>query len=480
MGSEGMECGGTTCDGVGDGDGALESWEMVDLEASMKKLLSSSPALVYHTVDRGQVATHYGSRAQISSLVTSNSSELGRSEAFPELVDSDGVDNFLREALQGKDRLTILRLEQEVDKFMRNPKLQQLEFQPMPSSYLRLVAHRVVQHYNLQSSVADSSTPDGARIIARKTPDTRFPRVRLADIQISTHPEEKQVLSTQQRFELKRRPNKSSKYGREANGSAESSSKLNPTKSVEERKEEYNRARARIFNSNELGGKVEDESLGLESVPLVLDPYSNNSFRFDKRLEPSDSIGRGELFNGSSRIVNGRQERELFVPQKVNGRVAIFRDREKDRRDPDYDRNYDRYTQRFDPGFGVSQAPPYGVQAVYSPVVNYNTEFPQLGGPIRPQMCVEAPLHRATPPPLRGPWAGSSSGMTYGHPDSMMGSFNPGHLGSQSAGLYVHPQQYPPRPGATMTYVNSQDRFPQSISQPHLQPEGSFGQARRQ
>ncbi|KAI5058994.1 hypothetical protein GOP47_0025313 [Adiantum capillus-veneris] len=480
MGSEGMERTGASCDGVGDGDGALESWEMMDLEASMKKLLASSLVPGYQMVERGQAGIHLSSRAQISSFATPSTSELGRSEAFPQLVDPDGVDSFLREALQGKDRLTILRLEQEVDKFMRNPKLQQLEFQPMPSSYLRLVAHRVVQHYNLQSSVADTSTPDGARIIARKTSDTRFPRIRLADIPISTHSEEKQVLSTQQRFELKRRPNKSSKFGREVNGSTDSSSKLNPTKSVEERKEEYNRARARIFSSGELGGRVDEESLGLESTPVVLDPFSNSSFRFEKKLEPPpEPLMRGELFNASARVGTGKQEREFIALQKGNGRVAIFRDREKDRKDPDYDRNYDRYMQRFDPGFGVSQAPPYGVQAVYSPVVNYNTEFPQLGGPVQPQMCVEGPGHQATPPPPRGPWAGSSSGMTYGHPDSMMGSFNPGHLGSQSAGVYVHPQQYP-RPGATMTYVHSQDRFPQSISQPHLQPEGSFSQARRQ
>ncbi|MCO5605350.1 hypothetical protein L7F22_059533 [Adiantum nelumboides] len=478
MGSEGMERAGASCDGVG--DGALESWEMMDLEASMKKLLASSPAPDYQPVERGQVASHLSSRAQISSFATPSASESGRSEAFSQLVDPDGVDSFLREALQGKDRLTILRLEQEVDKFMRNPNSQQLEFQPMPSSYLRLVAHRVVQHYNLQSSVADSSTPDGARIIARKTSDTSFPRMRLADIPISTYSEESPVLSTQQRFELKRRPNRSSKFGREVNGSVDLSSKLNPAKSVEERKEEYNRARARIFNSGDLGLKVDDDSLGLESTPVVLDPFVNSVFRFDKKLEPSsDPLVRGELFNGPMRIGNGKQERELTAVQKGFGRVAIFRDREKDRKDPDYDRNYDRYMQRFDPGFGVSQAPPYGVQAVYSPVVNYNTEFPQLGGPVRPQMCVEATVHRASAPPLRGSWAGSSSGVTYGHPDSMMGSFNPGHLGSQSAGVYVHPQQYP-RPGATLTYVHSQDRFPQSLSQPHLQPEGSFSQARRQ
>lgn len=479
MGSEAMERTGTSCDGFADGDGPPESWEMMDLEASMKNLLASSSSDLGY--QQGERDPRLNARGQISSLVSAGSAlESGRSEAFPQLVDPDGVDSFLREALQGKDRLTILRLEQEVDKFMRNPKVQQLEFQPMPSSYLRLVAHRVVQHYNLQSSVADSSTPECARIIARKTVDTRFPRVRLADVPISSQSEERLVHSTQQRYELKRRPNKSSKYSREANGSAESSNRLNPPKTVEERKEEYNRARARIFSNSEFGGKIDEESIVIESSS-VLDPFSNGSLRYEKKSElPSDAIARGEM---STRIVNVKPERDSPAG-KGNSRVAIFRDREKDRKDPDYDRNYDRYMQRFDPGFGVSQGPPYGVQAVYSPVVNYNTEFPQLGGPIPPQMCVEAPIHRATPPALRGPWAGSSTGLTYGHPDTMMGSFSTGHPGSQSVGVYMHPQQFP-RPAPTMTYVHSQERFPQSISQqsisqPHLQPEGSFSQARRQ
>lgn len=483
MGSEAMERSRTSCDGFADGDGAPESWEMVDLEASMKSLLASSSSdLGYQQKERD---LRVSSRAQISSFVALGSStESGRSEGFSQFAEPDDVDSFLCEALQGKDRLTILRLEQEVEKFMRNPKLQQLEFQPMPSSYLRLVAHRVVQHYNLQSSVADSSTADGARIVARKTMDTRFPRVRLADVLINLPSEEKEVLSTQQSFELKRRPSRSSKYSREANGSTESSNRMNPSKTVEERKEEYNRARARIFNNNEFGGKLEDESLGLETSSL-LDPFTNGNLRYEKKIEqPSEAIARGEIYNVSTRIVHVKQERDSPAA-KGNSRVAIFRDREKDRKDPDYDRNYDRYMQRFDPGFGTSQGPLYGVQAVYSPVVNYNTEFPQLGGPPMPQpLCVDAPIHRANPP-LRGPWAGSSSGLTYGHPDAMMGSFSTGHLGSQSVGAYMHPQQFPPRTAPTMTYVHSQERFPQSISQqsmaqPHLQSEGSFSQARRQ
>ena len=114
--------------------------------------------------------------------------------------------------------------------------------------------------------------------------------------------------------------------------------------------------------------------------------------------------------------------------------------------------------QRFDPGFGVNQAQ-YGVQAVYTPMVNYNTEFPQLGGGVRPQICVEPSVHRAIPPPrpMQGPWASSSNGINFTSPDSMMGSFNPG--------VYMHPQQFT-RPAPAMMFVNNtQERFPPSVLQ---------------
>jgi large subunit ribosomal protein L10Ae len=109
--------------------------------------------------------------------------------------------------------------------------------------------------------------------------------------------------------------------------------------------------------------------------------------------------------------------------------------------------------QRFDPGFGMNQGP-YGIQPMYAPMVNYNTEFPQLGGGIRPQICVEQNVHRAIPPPrpVRGPWSGNPTSMNFTHPDSMMSSF--------SSGVYMHPQQFA-RPAPTMMAVNNnQERFP--------------------
>lgn len=464
MGSEVLEQVGASAEpllGLCDGDGAPDSWELADLEESMRELLASSS--VVPEAD-GEVAF----RDVPSKIASPVSVEFGASSS----TETDEVDSFLKEALQSKDRLTILRLEQEVAKFIRNPRLQHLEFQPMPSSYLRLAAHRVAQHYNLQSSVVDSSAPEGVRIIARKTAESRIPRVRLADISAGTEPEDRQV-------EIKRRPFKGAKVIGEYDGSGDFSSRLNQHKSVEERKEEYNKARARIFSSSDLAGTVmEDETLFLESLQNV-EVFPSGTVRLDKKLEePSESVTRVELNDDLGKALNGKAERETGARNKGNSnRVAIFRDREKDRRDPDYDRSYDRYMQRFDPGFGVNLGP-FGMQAMYTPVLNYNTEFPQLGAPTRPQMCVEPPLPRASQT-LRGPWAGSSNSLGYGHLDPMIGHFNPGHLGQHSgAGVYVQLPQFT-CPSPAVTYMHPQERLQQSVSQPHLQPTGSFSQARR-
>uniref|UniRef100_M1D9F8 R3h domain containing protein n=1 Tax=Solanum tuberosum TaxID=4113 RepID=M1D9F8_SOLTU len=74
------------------------------------------------------------------------------------------VDQFLREALKNpREHLSIMRMEQDVEKFIKDPGQQQMEFQPLPTSYFRLAAHCVAQHYSLQSMVLlDNSLPDGS------------------------------------------------------------------------------------------------------------------------------------------------------------------------------------------------------------------------------------------------------------------------------------------------------------------------------
>ncbi|KAJ0044980.1 hypothetical protein Pint_05841 [Pistacia integerrima] len=508
---------------VSDDLGAPESWEVADLDATMTRLGLSSSSSNLDSNSHRQL-TEPGS----------NSNSLASSSSLDKVSDDvlNQVDQFLREALQNpRERLSILRMEQDVEKFIRDPAQLQLEFQQLPTSYLRLAAHRVAQHYSLQSMVLlDNNLPDGSgsRIIVRKTSECRLPVIRLADIPVNLPSDES---GGAVKVAIKQRPLKKSQTGGNSNSN---SLKSNSSKSVEERKEEYNRARARIFNSNNFSGgdsrkpenetklpdgplgmsKMEEKSVsgasdissGRGSVDSSIGRGSIDSSTGRGSIDSStgrgsvdsstgrgsvdSSTGRGSVDSStgrglvdsstsSSRPARSRTEKEPVGRYKPNNnRVAIFRDREIDRKDPDYDRSYDRYMQRFDPGFGFNSAP-YSIQPMYAPALNYNTEFPQLGSAHRPQISTE---HQPRPLPqhLPGPWAAASTpaGLRYGHPETMMAPFSPNHVGAHSASaIYMHSSQYPcQRPG--MPFIHPHEHLHQPFSQSQQQPDATFGLAR--
>ncbi|KAL0317246.1 UNVERIFIED_CONTAM: hypothetical protein Sangu_2138900 [Sesamum angustifolium] len=248
-------------------------------------------------------------------------------------------------------------MEQDVEKFIRDPTREQMEFQQLPTSYLRLAAHRVAQHYSLESMVLfDNNLPEGSssRIIVRKTSNIRFRSVRLADIPVNLPTEDSGAIKCGGRKE----DTIGLEHGFSSNTSRWSSS-----------------------------GKP-------ESDPRIQDGFQHGSLGITKAEErifpgggPDMIIGRSlsDSSTSSSRLSRSRTEKEPIGRPKTNNKVAIFRDREVDRKDPDYDRSYDRYVQRFDPGFGFSGGP-YPIQPMYAPALNYNTEFPQLDQLIGPNV----------------------------------------------------------------------------------------------
>ncbi|KAL6328451.1 hypothetical protein AAG906_038326 [Vitis piasezkii] len=467
-------------EGSADDLGAPESWEVADLDESMSRLMLSSSSSKKDSSSSSSLDASVPASASASAPALSSSSvPVGSGMISEDSVNQ--VDQFLREALQNpRERLSILRMEQDIEKFIHDPTQQQLEFQQLPTSYLRLAAHRVAQHYSLQSMVLlDNNLPDGSgsKIIVRKTSECRLPLIRLADIPVSLPPEDGGVI----KVAIKQRPQKRSQNVSCANSH---SFKANNSKSVEERKEEYNRARARIFNSSSFsgtgGGKPECE-------PRMQDTFQHGSVSLpkmeDKPVAGSSDVnicrGLVDSSTSSNRSARSRAEKEPIGRYKPNNRVAIFRDREIDRKDPDYDRSYDRYLQRFDPGFGFNGGP-YTIQPMYTPALNYNTEFPQLGSAHRPQISTE---HQPRPLPqhLSGPWPAPSTptGIGYGHPETMMSPFNPNHVGARSTStLYLPSSQYPcQRPG--MPFIHPHEHVHQPFSQSHQQqPDTSFGLAR--
>lgn len=239
------------------------------------------------------------------------------------------VDPFLVEALQNpRHRLTILRMELDVQRFLQSPEQQQFEFQRFPTSYLRLAAHRVANHYGLATSVQEMGV-DGSEnvILVTKTSSpaaSRFPSVvRLSDIPAAAKQQSENVKFEHMKVSIKTRPSKGSGYE-----GGEVEKRRGPLRSVEERKEDYDRARARIFNG--LTGFTGDES---ESETQVYER------RDDSQASKSLSV------------------RETGP----TSRVAILRDSEKDRFDPDYDRNYKRYIRSLPVNQSFNVPPPFNM-----------------------------------------------------------------------------------------------------------------------
>lgn len=130
-----------------------------------------------------------------------------------------------------------------------------------------------------------------------------------------------------------------------------------------------------------------------------------------------------------------------------------------------------RYMQRFDPGFGFNSGP-YTIQPMYSPAINYNTEFPQLGAAShRPQIPMEHAPRAVTQHP-RGPWTatGSTTAINYAPHDGMMAPFNPAHVGGHSSSaIYLQSSQYAcPRPG--LPFLSQHE----SVHQPFPQVQRIF------
>ncbi|XP_020592873.1 R3H domain-containing protein 1-like [Phalaenopsis equestris] len=264
-----------------------------------------------------------------SFLSCSQAQDIGSGKGDEDTAALSQIDPFLLEALENpRHRLTVLRMELEIKQFMQNKDQHQFEFQPFPTSYLRCAAHRVAQHYGLQTMSVDNITDGfGSRIVVRKTPESGYPHIFLSDIPLKQHENEK---PEQIKIFVRRRPSEASLHD------ASESGNTNSMKTVEERMEEYDKARARIFSCSP-------------------DPAT---------------IGNGPYVGGD--------EKES---KDAASRIAIFRDREKDRSDPDYDRSYDRYVSGFAPCHNISG----GASNVRQPSpVMYDGGFSQLA--FRPQV----------------------------------------------------------------------------------------------
>ncbi|XP_069862672.1 cAMP-regulated phosphoprotein 21 isoform X3 [Dipodomys merriami] len=172
-----------------------------------------------------------------------------------EYTDSTGIDlhEFLINTLKNnsRDRLILLKMEQEIIDFIGDTNNHYKKF-PQMSSYQRMLVHRVAAYFGLDHNVDQT----GKSVIINKTGSTRIPEQRFCE-----HLKDEKGEESQKRFILKRDNSSIDKEDNQQN-------RMHPfrddrrSKSIEEREEEYQRVRERIFAHDSV---CSQESLYMEN-----------------------------------------------------------------------------------------------------------------------------------------------------------------------------------------------------------------------
>ncbi|KAG8444283.1 hypothetical protein GDO86_009459 [Hymenochirus boettgeri] len=155
-----------------------------------------------------------------------------------EYTDSTGIDlhEFLVNTLKSnpRDRMMLLKLEQDILDFIGTNEIQRKKFPPM-TSYHRMLLHRVAAYFGLDHNVDQS----GKSVIVNKTSNTRIP-----DQKFEEHIKDEKNVDFQKRYILKRDNSSLDKDDGQMRMRLKEDRR---SKSIEEREEEYQRARERIF-----------------------------------------------------------------------------------------------------------------------------------------------------------------------------------------------------------------------------------------
>nr|XP_060637669.1 cAMP-regulated phosphoprotein 21 isoform X2 [Anolis sagrei ordinatus] len=193
-----------------------------------------------------------------------------------EYTDSTGIDlhEFLVNTLKNnpRDRMILLKMEQEIIDFINDNSNHYKKF-PQMSSYQRMLVHRVAAYFGMDHNVDQT----GKSVIINKTSNMRIPEQRFSE-----HLKDDKGEESQKRFILKRDNSSIDKDDNQQN-------RIHPfrddrrSKSIEEREEEYQRVRERIF--------AQDSVCSQENL------FVDNRFLEDSIC--SETIKKRQLFRGN-------------------------------------------------------------------------------------------------------------------------------------------------------------------------------------
>nr|XP_042102967.1 R3H domain-containing protein 2 isoform X2 [Ovis aries] len=223
-------------------------------------------------------------------------------DSSQEYTDSTGIDlhEFLVNTLKKnpRDRMMLLKLEQEILDFINDNNNQFKKF-PQMTSYHRMLLHRVAAYFGMDHNVDQT----GKAVIINKTSNTRIPEQRFSE-----HIKDEKNTEFQQRFILKR---DDASMDRDDNQDGRRS------KSIEEREEEYQRVRERIFAREAMLVIIRAQMWHPFSelhIPHAQRTGQNgylNDIRLSKEAFSSSSHKRRQIFRGNreglSRTSSSRQ-----------------------------------------------------------------------------------------------------------------------------------------------------------------------------
>ncbi|MGH0138781.1 UNVERIFIED_CONTAM: hypothetical protein FKN15_000910 [Acipenser sinensis] len=159
-------------------------------------------------------------------------------DSSQEYTDSTGIDvhEFLVNTLKNnpRDRMMLLKLEQDILEFINDNNNQYKKF-PQMTSYHRMLLHRVAAYFGMDHNVDQT----GKAVIINKTGNTRIPEQRFSE-----HIKDERNMDFQKKFILKRDDASIDKDDNQIRVPLQDGRR---SKSIEEREEEYQRVRDRIF-----------------------------------------------------------------------------------------------------------------------------------------------------------------------------------------------------------------------------------------
>ncbi|XP_056157490.1 R3H domain-containing protein 1-like isoform X2 [Lampris incognitus] len=157
-------------------------------------------------------------------------------DSSQDYTDSTSIDlhEFLVNKLKNnpRDRIMLLKLEQDILDFISNKESQKRKFPPM-TSYHRMLLHRVAAYFGMDHNV----DPSGKSVVINKTTNTRIPHQKFCE-----HIQDDRADDIQKRYILKR---DNSSFDREDSAVHMRLTGDKRSKSMEDREDEYQQARDR-------------------------------------------------------------------------------------------------------------------------------------------------------------------------------------------------------------------------------------------